>query len=270
VKAEVAETLAAEKGAKVSPKSAAPATTKDKVWSEVVSWFWVILAFLFIEGTLVQARVIPSGSMENTVLIGDHLIVSRIGYDAGIPFTDYHVPLWRNPKRQQIIVFRAPLPEEGYPDFIKRVIGVPGDHIKIVNGRVYANGKGLDEPYVYHSGDFNSRLENYPPVNGEGWMVAPRQEWAQEISEHIVNGELVVPPGEYFMMGDNRDNSYDSRYWGFVPRANVIGTPEIIYMSINGPDGVWNPGHVGERFVTYLSAIFHPSEIRWNRLFHTF
>ena len=89
----------------------------ERVWREVVSWFWVILAFLFIEGTLVQARVIPSGSMENTVLIGDHLIVSRIGYDAGIPFTPYHVPLWRNPKRQQIIVFRAPLPEEGYPGF---------------------------------------------------------------------------------------------------------------------------------------------------------
>ena len=85
-------------------------TTGERVWREVVSWFWVILAFLFIEGTLVQARVIPSGSMEKTVLIGDHLIVSRIGYDAGIPFTPWHVPLWRNPKRQQIIVFRAPLP----------------------------------------------------------------------------------------------------------------------------------------------------------------
>jgi signal peptidase I len=105
----------------------APATASDKVWREVVSWFWVIVAFLFIEGTLVQARVIPSGSMEPTVLIGDHLIVSRIGYDAGIPFTTYHVPLWREPKRQQIIVFRAPLPEQGYPDFIKRCIGLPGD-----------------------------------------------------------------------------------------------------------------------------------------------
>ena len=80
------------------------------MWREVLSWFWVILAFLLIEGGLVQARVIPSGSMENTVLIGDHLIVSRFGYDMGIPFTAWHVPLWREPKRQQIIVFRAPLP----------------------------------------------------------------------------------------------------------------------------------------------------------------
>ena len=103
----------------------------DRIWREVISWFWVILAFLLIEGTLVQARVIPSGSMENTVLIGDHLIVSRFGYDAGIPFTAWHVPLWRNPKRQQIIVFRAPLPEQGYPDFIKRCIGLPGDTLEM-------------------------------------------------------------------------------------------------------------------------------------------
>jgi signal peptidase I len=108
----------------------------------------VILVFLVIEGALVQARVIPSGSMEDTVLIGDHLIVSRIGYDAGIPFTDWHIPLWRNPKRQQIIVFRAPLPEQGYPDFIKRTIGVPGDHIKIVGGKVYVNDVPLNEPYA--------------------------------------------------------------------------------------------------------------------------
>ena len=103
----------------------------DRVWREVVSWVWVILAFLFIEGTLVQARVIPSGSMENTVLIGDHLIVSRFGYDAEFRLPTYHVPLWRNPKRQQIIVFRAPLPEQGYPDFIKRCIGLPGDRSRL-------------------------------------------------------------------------------------------------------------------------------------------
>ncbi len=121
------------------------------------------LAFLFIEGMLVQARVIPSGSMENTVLIGDHLIVSRIGYDAGIPFTSWHVPLWRNPKRQQIIVFRAPLADQGYPDFIKRCIGMPGDHIKIVGGKVFVNGQQLVEPYAIHFPDAATfPTENYP------------------------------------------------------------------------------------------------------------
>jgi signal peptidase I len=245
-------------------------TTKDRVWREVVSWFWVILAFLFIEGVLVQARVIPSGSMENTVLIGDHLIVSRIGYDAGIPFTPYHVPLWRNPKRQQIIVFRAPLPDQGYPDFIKRAIGVPGDHLKIVNGQVFVNDKALDEPYALHNPEANeSSVENFPARANEMSFI-DRPEWLDELKAHTENGELVVPPGEYFMMGDNRDNSNDSRFWGFVPRQNIIGTPLIIYMSINAPEEVWEPGHIGERFGTYLEAIIHPSEIRWRRLFHVF
>ena len=213
-----------------------------KVWREVVSWFWVILIFVFVEGTLVQARVIPSGSMENTVLIGDHLILSRIGYDAGIPFTSWQVPLWRQPQRQQIMAFRAPFFEDGgYPDLIKRTIGLPGDTIEIKQGVVFVNGQALSEPY---------RPDPPNPMDN--------------------SGPYVVPAGNYFMLGDNRENSYDSRYWGFVPRANFIGTPVFIYMSIDAPEEVWDPGHLGERFETYLSAVIHPSEVRWKRLFHTF
>jgi signal peptidase I len=251
---------------------AQPATTKERVWREVLSWVWVILAFFFIEGTLVQARVIPSGSMENTVLIGDHLIVSRIGYSAGIPFTSMSVPLWRTPHRQQIIVFRAPLPQEGDPDFIKRVVGVPGDHIKITNGQVYVNGVALKEPYVLRqAGVIGLPMDNFPPGSdsyaGESQMTPT---WQSELSQHVQNGELVVPPGEYFVMGDNRDNSFDSRYWGFVPRANIIGVPVMIYMSIKAPEEVWDPGHIGERFATYLKVFIDPGEVRWKRLFHTF
>ena len=268
MKADAAKTVAASKQTK---KEAAPAPTmQQRAWREAVSWFWVILAFLLIEGTLVQARVIPSGSMENTVLIGDHLIVSRVGFDAGIPFTGLHEPLWRNPKRQEIIVFRAPLPDEGYPDFIKRCIGVPGDHIRIVGTHVYVNGKLLSEPYaLYPSGGMPS-FEQYPPASNPVMDGRLRPDWAAELPQHVKDGELVVPPGEYFMMGDNRENSYDSRYWGFVPRANIIGTPLIIYMSINAPEEVWNPGHLAERFGTYLDAVVHPGEVRWRRLFHTF
>ncbi len=109
---------------------------------EALSWLWVILAFLFITGTIVQARVIPSGSMENTLLVGDHLLMSRIGYDAEVPMTPLHVRLWREPHRQQIIVFRAPLP--GTPDYIKRLIGLPGDHLEIREGVVYINGQKLN------------------------------------------------------------------------------------------------------------------------------
>ncbi len=221
---------------------------------------------------MVQARVIPSGSMENTVLVGDHLIVSRLGFDAGVPFTDLHVPLWRNPKRQQIIVFRAPLPEEGNPDFIKRCIGLPGDHIKIVQGEVFVNGVKLNEPYTQHVYGYESAaVENYPPPAITSLDGGVTQQWTDDFANHVTNGELVVPPGEYFMMGDNRDDSRDSRFWGFVPRANIIGTPLIIYMSIDAPDPehVWGPGFAADRFETYASVLVHPSRVRWKRLFHT-
>lgn len=216
-----------------------PDTLGGRVRREVISWLWVIAAFMFIEGTLVQARVIPSGSMENTVLIGDHLIVSRIGYDAGVPFTDWHLPLWRNPKRQQVIVFRPPLP--GAPDYIKRVIGTPGDRLEIRQGVAWINGRPLNEPYRHAP---PNPMDNYGP--------------------------LTVPADSYFVMGDNRENSYDSRYWGCVPRKNIVGAPLIVYMSIDAPEEVWEPGHLGQRFATYLGAVAHPSEVRWKRLFLTF
>lgn len=251
-------------------RAASSPTAQQRVWREVVSWVWVILAFIFIEGTLVQARVIPSGSMENTVLIGDHIIVSRIGYDAGIPFTDIHEPLWRNPERQQVTVFRAPLPEEGNPDFIKRCIGVPGDHIKMIGEKVYVNGKLLNEPYALATPSIGTPFAQFPPTSNPVIDTRLTPRWAAELPRHVVNGELVVPPGEYFMMGDNRDNSYDSRYWGFVPRSDIIGTPLFIYMSIKAPEEVWDPGHLPERFETYLKVFIDPGEVRWRRLFHTF
>src|SRR5271154_4687286 len=116
-------------------------TTGSRVKSEIVAWFWIVLVFLLINGTLGQARVIPSGSMENTLLVGDHLLMSRFGYDAEVPMTQLQMRLWREPHRQQIIVFRAPLP--GSPDYIKRLIGLPGDQLEIKEGVVYINGQKL-------------------------------------------------------------------------------------------------------------------------------
>src|SRR5580765_885043 len=113
-----------------------PAKTKPDISSlilrEALSWLWVILAFLFITGTIVQARVIPSGSMERTLLVGEHLLMSRCADEAELPMTPLHIRLWRHPRRQQIIVFRAPLP--GTPDYIKRLIGLPGDELEIREG----------------------------------------------------------------------------------------------------------------------------------------
>lgn len=221
---------------------AKPVPLEKKIINEAVSWMWVILAFLFIHGTIVQARVIPSPSMEETLLVGDHLLVSRFGYDAQVPFTGLHVSLWRNPQRQQIVVFRAPLP--GAPDYIKRVIGVPGDKLEIREGVVWVNGRPLEEPYV--------------------WGTASREDAEQRYTS------VTVPPGHYFVMGDNRDNSYDSRYWGFLPRENIVGTPLVLYMSVDASEEAWQPGHLKERFLAYAGALFSPSHVRWGRLFLVF
>ena len=112
---------------------------------ELLSWLWVALAFFLITGTMVQARVIPSASMENTLLVGDHLLMSRFGYDVSLPFTRYHIRLWREPRRQQVIIFHAPIPGPD-EDFIKRLIGMPGDTVEIRQGRVFVNGTPSASP----------------------------------------------------------------------------------------------------------------------------
>ena len=221
-------------------KEEANLPVKTKIQREVIAWFWVGLVFLLINGTIGQARVIPSGSMENTLLIGDHLIMSRIGYDAGVPFTNWHVPLWRNPKRQQVIIFKPPFAPDT-PDYVKRVIGLPGDTVDIHDGAVWVNGKKLAEKYT------NGVSEPY--------------------DQHM---PYKVPADCYFVMGDNRGNSYDSRFWGCVPRKDIIGTPVLIYMSLNVSPEAWEPGQVRERFFAYANALLHPSIVRWNRIFRTF
>ena len=149
--------------------------------------------------------------------------MSRFGYDAEVPMTQLHMRLWREPHRQQIVVFRAPLPEN--PDYIKRLIGLPGDQLEIREGVVYINGKKLDEPYRAAP---PNPTDNYGPVT--------------------------VPKGEYFMMGDNRDDSYDSRYWGFVPRREYYRHARLVYMSIDAPGEAWDPGHIRDRMTTYASV----------------
>ncbi len=221
-----------------APEAAAP--IGKRIQREIVAWMWVALIFLLINGTLGQARVIPSGSMENTLLIGDHLIMSRIGYDAGVPFTSWHVPLWRNPQRQQIVIFHPPFDPHA-PDYVKRVIGLPGDKVEIHDGAVWINGKHLNEPYLEEPMDPLER-----------------------------RGPYLVPPNSYFVMGDNRGNSWDSRFWGFVPRRNIIGTPVIIYMSLDAPQSAWEPGQIRARIFAYVNALIHPGLVRWKRLLRTF
>jgi len=225
---------------------------KQKVSREALAWFWVGLVFLLINGAVGQARVIPSESMQNTLLVGDHLIMSRVGYDAGIPFTNVHVPLWRNPKRGQIVIFRAVVPGDN-SDIIKRVIGLPGETVDVRDGGVWINGTRLREDYTVGRTD-----------PGDPSMF--RAAFAGQTNVF----PYTVPPDCYFVMGDNRGNSLDSRFEGCIPRANIIGTPLMIYMSIDTPSESWGSGAIGDRISAYANALLHPSEIRWRRLFRLF
>jgi signal peptidase I len=224
-------------------------TLQQKIRHELLAWFWVGLVFLLINGAVGQARVIPSASMENTLLIGDHLIMSRVGYDAGVPFTNAHVTLWRTPKRGQMVIFRPVLPGET-SDVIKRVIGLPGETVDIRDGGVWINGSRLKENYAV------GRTEPGEPAQLRAGFAGVFP--------------YAVPPDCFFVMGDNRENSLDSRYIGCVPRDNIVGTPVMIYMSIDTPAEPWGSGAISDRIAAYANAVLHPSEVRWRRLFRLF
>jgi signal peptidase I len=226
----------------------------------LAEWATTIILLLFGTSTLVQAFVIPTGSMEDTLLIGDHLLVDKLAY-APAGAASRRVLPYQDVQRGDIIVFRYPV--DIGQTFVKRCIGVPGDRIKLVNKGLVLNGKAVDEPYVYHKTDYVDAYRDYFPA--EPVMYVDKRAHDM-LSNHVVGGEVVVPPGQYFAMGDNRDSSLDSRYWGFVPRANIIGKPLIIYWSYDAPtDALTNP-NVSIRHLVDLVEHF-PSKTRWNRTF---
>lgn len=226
----------------------------------IAEWTVTILLLLFGTTTLVQAFVIPTGSMEDTLLIGDHLLVDKLAYAPPGPVTKYILP-YSDVKRGDIIVFRYPV--DIRQTFVKRAIGVPGDHIKLINKQLYLNGKLANEPYVYHKTEYiDSYRDNFPSdPNVHLLGAAPDM-----LEKHTQNGEVVVPPGFVFAMGDNRDSSLDSRYWGFVPRENIIGKPLIIYWSYDAPtEALANPT-IGIDHIIDLVQHF-PTKTRWSRTF---
>jgi signal peptidase I len=219
-------------------------------------WALNILILLFGTTTLVQAFIVPTPSMDTTVRVGDHLLVDKLSYAPAGPLSKYLLP-YTEPKRGDIIVFRYPM--DINQNYVKRVMGVPGDHIKIVDKAVYLNGKQLTEPYVQHVfPGLEPYRDNFPSAP---W--GPVADRAKDMLEHnVVNGELVVPPDSYFAMGDNRDNSLDSRYWGFVPRENIIGKPLVIFWSYDAPTEDWvdyNANH----FIDLATNFF--KKTRWDR-----
>ncbi len=226
----------------------------------IAEWTITIILLLFGTTTLMQAFVIPTGSMEDTLLIGDHLIVDKLAYAPGGAVMSHLLP-YEPIHRGDIIVFRYPI--DIRQTFVKRVVGVPGDRIRLRNKQVFLNGKEILEPYKYHKTEYiDSYRDNFPsPPNTMVYKPA-----LEMLEKHVSNGEVIVPPDSYFAMGDNRDQSLDSRYWGFVPRENIIGKPLIIYWSYDAPT---------ERLQTPLISLDHARDLalnffgktRWRRTF---
>ena len=223
-------------------------------------WTVTIVLLLFATTSLVQAFVIPSASMVGTLLIGDHVLVDKLTYAPSGPVSRAFLP-YRDVRRGDVIVFRYPLDIK--EDYVKRAIGIPGDHIRLVYKQLWLNGHLVEEPYAIHSSTMiDSYRDNFPaPPNSP--MQAPAIDM---LENHVVNGELVVPPGFIFAMGDNRDDSSDSRYWGFVPRENIVGTPLVIYWSYDAPTADLTNGNIGLDHIVDVVAHFF-TKTRWSRTF---
>jgi signal peptidase I len=190
-----------------------------------------IVIAVFVITFVVQAFQIPSESMMNTLLVGDYLLVNKLCYGATGP-GDRVMP-YQKIARGDVVVFHYPVDPQQH--FVKRVIGLPGDKLRLVNKQVWINGKALEEPYVRYLDPPNNMFrDNFPRLDIPA--IGLEGKWWLEMRKLVDNGQLIIPEGHYFVMGDNRDNSQDSRFWGFVPRENIIGRPLVIYWSVEAWD----------------------------------
>jgi len=228
-----------------------PGAPKKPFWREYgESLFIAIILALVLRAFLVQAFSIPSGSMQPTLLIGDYLLVSKFSYGIRNPFTNkVWIPI-SSPERGDVVVFI--FPQDPSKDYIKRVIGLPGDRIQIVNKKLYINGKQYKTPQA---------------VYDDPLMIPPPQGPADSTRDNL--GPVVVPANSYFCMGDNRDHSYDSRFWGFVPMDNLRGKAIIIYFSWQGPPGepflqAFAGGLKGLIYRFHWNS--NDFSVRWNRI----
>ena len=213
-----------------SPRPPIVSTFGSDLIGSLQSLLGTVVIAVFVITFVVQAFQIPSQSMENTLLVGDYLLVNKLCYgEGGLA----HLIPYQKIQRGDIVVFHYPVDPSQH--FVKRVIGVPGDHLRMISKKVWINGKPLDEPYVRFLEPPNNLFrDNFPRVD----VVAPGEEakWWLEMRKLVEDGQLIVPQGSYFVMGDNRDDSQDSRYWGFVPRENIVGRPLVIYWSVRDWD----------------------------------
>ncbi len=230
----------------------------------------VFVVWVFVTTFCFQNFVIPSGSMEKTLLVGDHVMVDRTTFappTRWAPFVPY-----REPHRGDVIVFLKPNPESPDLVLVKRLIGVPGDKIHLQHGVVYLNGVAQNEPYAAKLSDPGS--EPYDPARDDFPSLGPPPSskttavWTDELPSHVVDGDVVVPDGKFFAMGDNRTHSADGRFWGFVPRENVLGRPLVNYWSYEANEAEMSEEHpswgtkIGSFFTTALHFF---DKTRWSR-----
>jgi signal peptidase I len=253
--------------------AAAEGTVEETPFEALASICSVLVVLLFIQTLIAQNFVIPSGSMENTLLIGDHLVVDRI--TLAPPAKWMPLVYYREPHRGDVVVFIKPVPDQvdgklQYLYLVKRLIGVPGDHIHLSDGIVYINGVAQSQPHAQPTTpeNFVEYVDDFPEVPMTPDLGAT-EAWSVALPNYVKDGNLVVPPGEYFMMGDNRHNSLDSRFWGFVPRANIVGRPLFNYWSFKTPEDEYNETGIGSRAAWFGHVILHFfTETRWSRTFH--
>jgi len=226
----------------------------------------VLVTGLFIITFVVQAFEIPSSSMEDTLLIGDHVFVNRVQF---APKTNWIGPLlpYRDVHFQDIVVFLHPDPAQAGIYVVKRIIGVPGDRIHLRNGVVFRNGVALKEPYINHDSDtFDPYRNEFPSVPASPDDPNITAYWAVDLKSYIQGDDLVVPPGHYFAMGDHRGVSLDSRYWGFIPKENIIGRPMFIYWSFETPANQYQKTSWGDRLLFLGRVVLHFFDgTRWKR-----
>jgi len=235
------------------------ALTRDVRRSFIAEWTVTIIVMLFLFTSVVQGYVIPSASMEDSLLTGDHVFVDKLTFAPPGAVSSRLLP-YRDVRRGDIIVFRDPV--DINKDLVKRAIGIPGDHIRLVNKQLILNGHAVNEPYVQHIFPYIDQYrDNFPAAPPEPGVM---QSAIDMLTNNVVSGELIVPPGCVFAMGDNRDDSLDSRYWGFVPRQNIEGTPLIIYWSFEAPTADLTNGNIGvDHIMDVLTHFF--TKTRWSR-----
>lgn len=221
----------------------------------------VVIA-IFVITFVLQAFQIPSESMERTLLIGDYLLVDKAHYGSS-KIWNWLLP-YRSIRRGDIVVFRYPV--NPHQHFVKRVIALPGDHVRLVNKHVYVNGIAQNDSFATFNWAWRNRFrDNFPDGGFYGEGITPQ--WFMQAQKLVDNGELVVPRQSYFVMGDNRDNSYDSRYWGFVPQENIVGRPLMIYWSMDRNDPAAATGLTSDKLSSLtlgVSQMFR--SLRWRRM----